>query len=234
MTENLLQALKYKDLYSVKLIAVSINSPGGSIVQAKNVNNILRKFSRKTGAPVYTFVEQFALNSANIIATGGNKCFANKFSIMGDFGFYTKKFGYKDLMNEWNVQGEYLSSGKDKVKLNPLEDLQTQDGAWLENILKGLETELKNEIRRNRGEHFDHKNVSQEALDTEILNASYFNSNIALKYGFIDGVSTLQNVLSDKYDDVKRIDIMKRSRFDDRVAKTEFSVMSGLSNTIPK
>jgi len=49
---------------------------------------------------------------------------------MGDFGFYTKKFGYKDLMNEWNVQGEYLSSGKDKVKLNPLEDLQTQDGAW--------------------------------------------------------------------------------------------------------
>jgi len=55
--------LKYKNYYSVKLIAVSIDSAGGnvsfknfngltlsgSIVQAKNVNSILKKFSRQTG-----------------------------------------------------------------------------------------------------------------------------------------------------------------------------------------
>ena len=32
-------------------------------------------------APIYTFVEQMALNSANIIATGGNKCYASILNI---------------------------------------------------------------------------------------------------------------------------------------------------------
>ena len=49
---------------------------------------------------------------------------------MGDYGFYTKKFGLKDFMNEWNIQGEYLASGKNKIKLNPFEDLNSQDGVW--------------------------------------------------------------------------------------------------------
>jgi len=54
----------------------------------------------------------------------------DKFSLLGDFGFYTKKFSVKDLMNDWKVEGEYIAEGKNKVKLNPFEDIHAQDGEW--------------------------------------------------------------------------------------------------------
>jgi len=226
MTENLLQALKYKNYYSVKLIAVSINSTGGSIVQAKNVNSIIKKFSRQTGAPVYTFAENLSFNAANIILTGGHKCYANKFSMLGDFGFYTKKFSVNNLMKDWNIEGEYISEGKNKVKLNPFEDIHSQDGEWLQNILEGLEGELKGEIQRNRGSFFEHKGINQETIENEIYKSPYLLGENAVKYGLIDGIANLNSVLGDKYEGIKRLDVMKRSKFEDRVPKTQATVES--------
>jgi len=230
MTENLLQALKYKNYYSVKLIAVSINSAGGSIVQAKNVNSILKKFSQQTGAPVYTFAESMSLNAANIILTGGHKCYANKFSVLGDFGFYTKRFSVKELMNDWKVEGEYIAEGKNKVKLNPFEDIHAQDGEWLQDLLKGLEGELKTEIQRNRGSFFEHKGINQDTIESEIFKSTILTGENAAKYGLIDGVNTLNTILGDKYDGIKRIDASKRSRFEDRVPKTQVALESFATN----
>ncbi len=42
----------------------------------------------------------------------------------------------------------------------------------------------------------------------------------------IDGVNTLNNVLGDKYEGIKRLDVMKRSKFEDRVPKTQATVES--------
>jgi len=50
--------------------------------------------------------------------------------MLGDFGFYTKKFSVNNLMKDWNIEGEYISEGKNKVKLNPFEDIHSQDGEW--------------------------------------------------------------------------------------------------------
>lgn len=56
--------------------------------------------------------------------------FKDKFSVIGDHGFYQKKFGLKNFLNDWNIQGEYIAQGKDKVKFNMFEDLKDQDGKW--------------------------------------------------------------------------------------------------------
>jgi len=42
----------------------------------------------------------------------------------------------------------------------------------------------------------------------------------------IDGIANLNSVLGDKYEGIKRLDVMKRSKFEDRVPKTQATVES--------
>ena len=44
------------------------------------------------------------LNSANVVLTGGHKCFASKYSLLGDFGYIYKGWGLKNLAKDWNVK----------------------------------------------------------------------------------------------------------------------------------
>ncbi len=47
---------------------------------------------------------------------------------------------------------------------------------------------------------------------------------------FIDGLTTSNAFFAEKYDDVKRLDIMKRSRFEDRVPRSQSMITSILTN----
>lgn len=120
MTEKVHQAFKGKGLYNVQLIAVSINSGGGSIVQAKNIVSALNNFSRKTQAPVYCFAEDLVLNSANLILAGGNKSYANKYSLIGDFGYTFRSFGLKEFIKDWKVEQNYITAGEKKSQIKHL------------------------------------------------------------------------------------------------------------------
>ena len=52
----------------------------------------------------------------------------------------------------------------------------------LQNILDGMETELKAEIVRNRNDKFQHLNLSNEALDQQIFHKS-LTAPEALEHG---------------------------------------------------
>jgi len=53
----------------------------------------------------------------------------------------------------------------------------------LQNILEGLEGELKGEIQRNRGSFFEHKGINQETIENEIYKSPYLLGENAVKYG---------------------------------------------------
>jgi len=208
-TESLIKALKYKHLFSVQLIAVSINSPGGSLTQAKNINLAIKNFSRQTGAPIFTFAEDACLSAANSILAAGNRSFANEFSLVGDYAFNMQTLGFKDLINAHNISVNTVTAGQNKAKLNMFEDLKEEDKKWVYHMLYEHEYELKNQIINSRGNTFHQLGLKNEDLENKIFRAPVLTSQDALKLGVIDGVSTLERVLNDKYHGVKVAEIMK-------------------------
>lgn len=86
------------------------------------------------------------LGAANIVWTSGNrvfasnyflffqiwrlKCWPDKHTIVGDFGFYHTHLGLKDFAQDWKVENKYVASGKYKLRLNSFEDLKEQDVKW--------------------------------------------------------------------------------------------------------
>jgi len=199
----------------VQLIAVSLNSAGGSIVQARNISSILKKYSHKTGAPIYTFAEDAVLSSANIIHSSGNKVFANEFTIMGEFGYTVKQFGLQKFIKNWNVDQEFITAGANKVRLDRFKDLKPEDVKWINNILLEWEYELKSDIINNRSHKFKELKVKNESLESEIFQQTLITPENANKIGLIDQVSSLDSLLEARFAGMKVIDVMKSGLFDD-------------------
>ena len=72
---------QYSWVYKPVVIAVSIDSTSGSLIQTKNITQFIHNKARKYGVPVYTFSEDACLSSANVLLTSGHKVYASNFFI---------------------------------------------------------------------------------------------------------------------------------------------------------
>ena len=63
---------------NVHLVALSINSIGGSTLQSQKINHLLHNFARSNSCPVYTFAEDLVFNSANVLLLSGHRVYASK------------------------------------------------------------------------------------------------------------------------------------------------------------
>jgi len=52
---------------------------------------------------VYTFAEDYVFGSGLALLTSGNKCFASRFSMMGDVGYTMKTYGVKHFLEDWDL-----------------------------------------------------------------------------------------------------------------------------------
>lgn len=110
--------MKKADFVHPEAIVVTINSPGGSLAQAKHINDMLRNYAAKKkyitlyrSAPIYCFAEDQCLGSANAILTAGVKAYANQMSFIGDFGYNWSTLWFKKFADKYNVKQEYIYSG---------------------------------------------------------------------------------------------------------------------------
>lgn len=70
------------------------------------------------------------LNSAVALLTSGDKCFASKYSSIGDIGYTSSRFGYPELLKRLHLEQAFITSGEKKVKLNPYEEMKAEDKEW--------------------------------------------------------------------------------------------------------
>eukprot|EP01017_Pseudomicrothorax_dubius_P016667 TRINITY_DN1887_c0_g1_i1.p1 TRINITY_DN1887_c0_g1~~TRINITY_DN1887_c0_g1_i1.p1 ORF type:complete len:261 (-),score=52.37 TRINITY_DN1887_c0_g1_i1:114-896(-) len=208
LSERLTRHLS-KGIYNCHLIAVSINSTSGSITQSKNIVATLRAFSRQTSAPIYTFAEDAVFGPANIILASGNKVFANEFSLLGSFGFYSQTFGVKEFMKEWDLEGGFITAGKNKVRMNPFEDIKQADVEWMTNILKEQEADLKDETFKNRQARFEAKKLTREDIEREFFSQTFVLAQKAKEIGYVDDIKNFDAIHHERYHGIKVKDVLK-------------------------
>lgn len=94
LSDEISRGLQNSWPYRPTALLVTINSSGGSIVQAKSISALLKLYSNRYNVPIVTFVEDQCLGSANLLLTSGVKCYANSFSMIGDVGAVWSKLWY--------------------------------------------------------------------------------------------------------------------------------------------
>lgn len=193
----------------VKLVAVSINSSSGSQIQCINIKNKLHEFARKNGCPVFTFAEDLVFNSPNIILLSGHKVYANRFSLIGEFGYQSRWLGVKDWTSSHGIKMDTISAGENKLKLDPWQNFKAKDKVWLQTIQNENELQQKKEIVNLRSKQFKSKKMSEEDIDANIFGSKDLRANDQVDLGLIDAVGDFDEVKEHFYSgiSVKRIHV---------------------------
>ena len=119
-----------KKAFSIKkaeVVAISINSPGGSPVQSHLIYKYIRELAKKNKKKVIVFAEDVAASGGYLIACAGDEIYANSSSIIGSIGVIYSSFGFKDLIKKIGVQRRIYTAGKNKSTLDPFVDEKQED-----------------------------------------------------------------------------------------------------------
>jgi len=177
--------------FSVKrlsVVALSINSPGGSPVQSSLIARRIRELAEEKDIPVYGFVEDVAASGGYWLACAADEIFADENSIIGSIGVISSGFGFTEAIEKLGVERRVHTSGKNKAMLDPFQPEDPKEIEKLTAIQKEIHESFKNLVKERRGERI-------KAGEEELFEGDIWTGRGAEAIGLIDGLGELRSVM---------------------------------------
>lgn len=97
---------------SLKAVALTINSPGGSPVQSALIMQRIRDLADKRDVPVIAFTEDIAASGGYMIALAADEIIAHPASLVGSIGVIYSGFGFSAAMKKFGIERRLHTAGK--------------------------------------------------------------------------------------------------------------------------
>jgi protease-4 len=141
----------YNDAGSVGIV-LSINSPGGSPVQAGLINDEMTRLRRQfPNKPLYVVVGEMCASGGYYIAAGADRIYVNKASVVGSIGVLMEGFGFTELMKKLGVERRLLTAGENKGLLDPYSPQTEKQKAYAQAMLNEIHQQFIAVVRAGRG-----------------------------------------------------------------------------------
>ncbi|GAB4822608.1 hypothetical protein N2152v2_009654 [Parachlorella kessleri] len=177
--------------------AIAINSPGGSPTQSDLIHSLVRRLSKDTGIPVYTFAEDVAASGGYWLMCAGDKLYASETSLLGSIGVISATFGAVDAAARLGLERRVFTAGEAKMQLDPFLPVQPEQEARLRDLMEDLHDSFKGRVRASRGDRL-------QGSEQELFSGRAWTGRQALKLGLIDGIGDLRTVMREQYGDKAR------------------------------
>lgn len=129
-------------------VILSINSPGGSPVQAGEMyDEIMRLRKEHPTIPVYAVASDVCASGGYYVAAAAQKIFANKASIIGSIGVRTDGFGFEDAMAKLGISRRLYTAGSHKGFLDPFLPPRPEDIAHIQGMLDEIHQQFIDAVR---------------------------------------------------------------------------------------
>jgi protease IV len=180
--ENVIAGLRdaYEDA-STKGVILRINSPGGSPVQAGQVNDEIRRLRKKhPDIPFYAVVSDVCASGAYYIAVAADKIYVDKASLVGSIGVRLDAFGFEDAIKDLGIERRLLTAGKNKGILDPFSPLPEDQKRFLQGLLDKLHQQFIQVVKEGRGDRL-------KANDA-IFSGLFWTGQESVDLGLADGL----------------------------------------------
>ena len=173
-------------------VALAINSPGGSPVQAALIVRRIRALAEEKDVPVFAFAEDVAASGGYWLACAGDEIYAEESSIVGSIGVVTQGFGFTGLMKRLGVERRLHTAGEHKAILDPFLSEKPEDVERLKEIQEDIHGAFKDLVRERRAGKL-------KAPEDELFSGAFWTGRKALEVGLIDGIGDMRGVLREKF-----------------------------------
>jgi protease-4 len=196
--EQLKTARKDRD---VKAVILKINSPGGEVLAADEINAAIRDFQEKSKKPVIASMQTLAASGGYYVAAPCRWIVANELTITGSIGVIMHGYNYRGLMNKLGIKPDIYKSGKfkdmlsgdqepDVDKLTPEErDTRKEEKRMVQDLIDETFNRFKEVVKTGR-ENAEKRNGGKgKTLSDNWANYAdgrVFSGKQALELGFVD------------------------------------------------
>ncbi len=201
LTLSLLNKLieKMFKLERLDAICLSINSPGGSPVQADLIATRIIELAKAKEVPVFSFVEDVAASGGYWLACAGSKIYASKSSIIGSIGVISSGFGFHEAIEKLGIERRVYTEGKTKSVLDPFKPAKNSDIKIIRKIQQDIHYHFISTIKDRRAGRLTQN-------DDILFNGEFWSAQTAVDYGLIDGIDNLYSFIQKRYGDNVKIE----------------------------
>ncbi|HEY7608533.1 MAG TPA: S49 family peptidase [Alphaproteobacteria bacterium] len=189
----------------LRAVALAVNSPGGSPVQAALIFRRIRQLARKKDVPVLVFIEEVAASGGYWLACAGDEIYADENSIVGSIGVISASFGFTEAMKRLGVERRVHTSGEHKAALDPFLPEDAHDVSRLKAIQAEVHESFKTLVRSRRGRKL-------RLAEEQLFNGDFWTGRRAHEIGLIDGLADMRAVIMDRFgQDVRIVPVGERT-----------------------
>jgi serine protease SohB len=181
-----------------KAVALAINSPGGSAVQAHLIYRRIRALAEEKDIPVIAVVEDVAASGGYMIACAADEIICDMSSIVGSIGVVGGSFGFDKAMTKLGIERRLYTSGERKAMLDPFLPEKPSDVERLKAIQHEIHENFIALVKARRGAKLinGHEN--------DLFSGEFWTGNRGLALGLVDAVGDLRGALRERYGDKVR------------------------------
>jgi protease IV len=193
-------------------VILRINSPGGSPVQAGQINDQIRRLRAKyPSIPLYAVVEDICASGGYYVAVAADKIFVDKASMVGSIGVLMNGFGFTGTMDKFGVERRLLTAGEHKGFLDPFSPVQESEKQYAEKMLGDIHQQFIDVVRQGRGKRLKET--------PELFSGLVWVGSRSVELGLADGLGNVEYVAREviKAEDI--VDFTPRENIAERFAK---------------
>lgn len=178
------------------MVALLVNSPGGSPVQSSLIAARIRRLSAEKDIPVIAFVEDVAASGGYWLATAADEIWADESSVIGSIGVISMGFGLNEFINRHGVERRVYTAGKSKSMLDPFQPEKPADVKRLKGMLEHIHENFKAQVMKRR--------VGKLPEGKDLFTGDIWVGKAAQEVGLIDGIGHLVPEMKKRYGDKVR------------------------------
>lgn len=179
------------------VVAISVNSPGGSPVQSRLIHRRIRDLAAEHEREVVVVCEDVAASGGYMIAVAGDHVIADPSSIVGSIGVVSQSFGFVEAIDKLGVERRVYTSGENKATLDPFLPADPKDVEHLKSLQAEVHEVFIELVRERRG--------ARLADDPDLFTGRFWSGLSAERLGLVDGVGDLRSYLRGRFGEGVRL-----------------------------
>jgi len=179
-------------------VALAVNSPGGSPVQAALIAGRIRALADEKDIPVFAFAEDVAASGGYWLAVAADEVFAHENSIVGSIGVITQGFGLAGFIERFGIERRLYTAGKDKAMLDPFLEEKPADVERLKAIQEDIHDSFKRYVQ-------DRRRGKLKGSEEELFSGAFWTGRKAFELGLVDGIGDVRRVMRERFGDKVRL-----------------------------
>ena len=198
VAEPLRKAFSIKEAPAV---AIVVNSPGGSPVQAHLIFKRIRALADESNKKVIVAVEDVAASGGYMIAVAGDEIIADPCSIVGSIGVISAGFGFTGLIEKLGIERRVYTAGRNKMILDPFQPEKDDDIDYLKSIQLEIHEMFIALVKSRRGEVIN-------ATEEDVFSGRFFTGETGQSLGLVDRIGDLRSIVRERYGDKAKLKII--------------------------